>query len=145
MPSEDTPVHLNKSDFWILNCQRDSVRASNSFRVCSTKSRSVLFSDAELSSILQSLPLSRQVHPYRSLETFDLPTFSSTFGAKNVLPPIRTSRSVELEVMQSELNKMEDNMVIVNKIEKERDLVRMQRNQLMKINEGLAKYISTHH
>lgn len=138
MPAEDTPVQLNTSDFWALNCQRDSLRASNSFRVC--KARSVIFTNEELSDLLQSLPLSRQIHPFKDTSK----PFSVFPGSEShvILPPMRTSRSVELEIMQEEISKIEENVSGISNVLKQRDTAIRQRNQLMKINEGLARYIA---
>ena len=142
MPTEETPVRLNASDFWAVNCVRSSVRASNSFRV--TDTRSVLFTDKELSELLSSLPLSRQIHPFQQLEATKPPSAFPTCRSHVTVPSIRTSRSVELEIMQDEIYKMEQNVSgISNVLKKQRDTAIGQRNQLMKINEGLAKYISS--
>ena len=115
------------------------MRASNSFRV--PKARSILFTDKELSELLQDLPLSRQMHPFA--ETFKQPSLLPVSGSHTILPSIRTSRSVELEIMQQEIYNMEKNVIDTSDVlRKQRDTAIGQRNQLMKINEGLAKYIS---
>ena len=58
----------------------------------------------------------------------------------------RTSRSVEREVFQKELNVLELNEVdawnVVRNQRQTNATMLNQRNQLMKINEGLARYIA---
>lgn len=154
MPSEDTPVCLNKSDFWVKNFARTSVRASNSFRVPlrQESSKSILYTDDELADLLSQLPFSRQ---RLSFPNCSLLHSSST---ANSIPPTmpsansrfhnfcRTSRSVEREVFRKELNVMELNEVELEsdmRTQRQTNLVMLnQRNQLMNINEGLARYIA---
>lgn len=155
MPSEDIPVCLNKSDFWVQNFARESVRASNSFRVppVQESSRSILYTDAELADLLSKLPLSRQrlSFPNRSLlhSSSDANSIPLSMPAANSTTHrdfCRTSRSVEREVFRNELNFIESNEADLwneMRIRRQTNLVMLnQRNQLMKINEGLAKYIA---
>ena len=147
MPSEETPVRLNDSGFW-RNWQRASIRASNSFRA-THQSQSILFTDAELSDMLISLPISRQTRP------FVPPTCS---GTSHTILPLRTSRSIERETLKREIDEMEHDIEHVNNdiehvnnerkqmidvVKNQRDTAIRQRNQLMKLNAGLAKYIAT--
>jgi hypothetical protein len=143
MPSENTPVRLNGSDFWQKNWQRSSIRGSNSFRISATpKSQSILFTDKELSDLMNSLPLSRQTRPSFALGQ---PPPSCSSGI-HVLPHIRTSRSIEREAFRREIQKMERNLEDLEdktlNLARQRDIVIGQRNQVIKLNAGLAKYIA---
>jgi len=129
MPSPTTPVQLNRSDFWQQHCENPLIRASSSFRVPKSTVKSVIFTDAELSELQACLPLSRQIHPHR--------TTPPSFYKK--LPPVRTSRSIELEIMKRELESTE---AMENK---QYHTIIKQRNQLLKINAGLANYIAQNH
>ena len=151
MPSEDTPIYLNNSDFWIRNCVRTSVRASNSFKVAKKSRDSAIFTEEELSHLLSQLPFSRQTFPTNfynvtSSEHTSNQSSDSLPSKFTQIIPIRTSRSVERQVLRQELKHMEEAEINYgNHIEQQKQTnIRtvQQRNQLIKINEGLAKYIS---
>tara|TARA_A100001234_G_scaffold205192_1_gene200678 strand:- start:120 stop:530 length:411 start_codon:yes stop_codon:yes gene_type:complete len=130
MPSPTTPVQLNRSDFWQQHCENPLIRASSSFRVPKSTVKSVIFTDAELSELQACLPLSRQIHPRRTPPPY------------KELPLVRTSRSIELEIMKRELHTMESTEATENK---QYHTIIKQRNQLLKINAGLANYIAHNH
>ena len=151
MPSEDTPIYLNDSDFWIRNCVRTSVRASNSFKVAKKSWDSAIFTEEELSHLLSQLPFSRQTSPTNiSNGTSSKHTSNQSSNSPpskfTQFIPIRTSRSVERQVLRQELKHMEEAEIdygIYIEQQKQTNITTVQqRNQLMKINEGLAKYIS---
>tara|TARA_B100000482_G_scaffold174958_3_gene143784 strand:- start:7703 stop:8161 length:459 start_codon:yes stop_codon:yes gene_type:complete len=149
MPSDETPVRLNDSDFWAKNWQRTSVRASSSFRVPAlSTSQSLLYTDAQLSDLLSKLPFSRQIHPFSTLESLHPPSHSDTHP---IFPHVRTSRSIERETLARELHNIDDSIDNIDKqhqkmtdvLKKQRNTAIEQRNKLMKINEALTKYIAT--
>ena len=112
-----------------------------------------IYTDAELADLLSKLPLSRQrlSFPNRSLlhSSSDANSIPLSMPAANSTTHrdfCRTSRSVEREVFRNELNFIESNEADLwneMRIRRQTNLVMLnQRNQLMKINEGLAKYIA---
>ena len=147
MPSEDTPIVLNKSDFWIQNCVRSSIRASNSFKVPDDKQslKSAIFTDAELSDLMSQLPFGRQTFS-KSFSKGSFNPSSHSSRSTTQFASLRTSRSVERQVLKMELQHMEqvdgDLRKFVEQQKQANITTLQQRNQLMKINEGLAKYIA---
>ena len=110
-----------------------------------------IFTEEELSHLLSQLPFSRQTFPTNisndtlSEHTSNQSSDSSPSKFTQIIP-IRTSRSVERQVLRKELKHMEEAEIDYgNHIEQQKQTnIRtvQQRNLLMKINEGLAKYIS---
>ena len=135
MPSEDTPVikrnSIEAAQFW--NQYSGSVTAS--FK---PKPQTSVFTVQEITSF--QLPFQRQSRPFEMERSFfsSPPTTFPTFKKPEV---IRTSRSVEREVLQKALMSQETQQEIFNNHSKQRieDLV-WKHTQALKINIALAVY-----
>ena len=143
MPNEnDIVLKRSHSNFW--NEARNSEDITNSFHIIikneklKDKKKPLILSDKELS----SLPFRRQQLPksfaskLSSLSDKNNLHIANNYNKEPIIS-VRTSRSIEKEIMQKELQSLETNNKLLIKNNTK------QINLLLKINKGLATYAAT--